>query len=91
MGIVVKIIGIIMAIVIAVGAVGTAICVGSNLVQYMAKQGFDLQTAFAWSWQQYTEKINDVMKGAPIFGQTTEIETYVMTNQKVDVVACTNL
>lgn len=60
MGIVVKVIAIVMAVVIAIGILGTVAGVGVNLVRYMANQGFDFGMAMRWSWDSYVEWLEKV-------------------------------
>jgi len=60
MGIVVKVIAIVMAVVIGVGILGTVAGVGVNLVRYMANQGFDFGMAMRWSWDSYVEWLEKV-------------------------------
>lgn len=87
MGIVLKVVGIVMAIVIAVGIIGTIIGVGINVVHYMAKQHFNFKEAIEWSFDEYVEWLKKVN---PI--KTAEAdEIYNFTNKNIDVVPCTSL
>ena len=87
MSIVLKALSITVAIVIAVGILGTTIIVGSNLIRYMNNQGFDFNNAINWSWKEYT----DWIEAHNPFKATAEEETIPFANQYIDVVPCINL
>lgn len=88
MSILLKVVGIVMVVVLAVGILGTAIGVGVNVVHYMAMQNFDFGTAVSWSWDQYVEWLKE---HNPIKTANADVIEYKMVNRYVEVKPCINL
>ena len=88
MGIVLRIVGIMLAVVIVIGVLGTVVGVGANLVRYMTNQGFDFQMAFNWSWNEFREWVDE---HNPFTAKADNVIVYEMVNQNVDVRPCTEL
>ena len=86
MNIVLKVVAIVMAVIIAVGILGTIIGVGTNLVRYMVNQNFSFGNAFNWSWTEFTNWLATISP----FKATAEM--YIpMANQNINIVPCIDL
>jgi len=87
MSMVLKVMAIVMAVIIAIGILGTIIGVGTNLVRYMVNQNFSFGNAFYWSWNEFTNWLATVN---PFKAATAEM--YIpMANQNINVVPCIDL
>lgn len=87
MGTIIKVISLVMACILVVGFLGSAIAIGANTVKYMSKQKFDFGEAIKWSFEDYRDWLNH------IFDKNDENEPieFGYTNRYVEVVACTDL
>lgn len=55
--IVVRFMVLMLAIMLAVGILGTGVCVGARAVRYMTRQNFTIGNAIEWSWDDFRQDL----------------------------------
>lgn len=83
----VKILAIILAAIIVIGLFATIGYVGVKMFGYIIHQNFDFGTAWSWAWADYAEFMQNLLGQA----HAEDYIIFPMTNQNIDVVACTAL
>lgn len=83
----VKILCVILAVILVIGILGTIGYIGVKTVGYMINQNFNFSMAWDWAWADYGEFIQNLLGQA----HAENYLVFPMTNQHIDVVACTAL
>lgn len=81
---IVRVLAFVMAIIV-IGALG---CIGFKTAYYMVNQGFDFDTASEWAVNDFEELLYGIF---PEVEAEPDVIIIPMTNQHIDVVACTSL